>query len=162
MTDLCHFQNNVSATFFLELLSKIAAVLSVRNGAKNELQEYIGSLTEGGIRKNATLVYELMHEIMVWMGSRTKGQDSGYVESTSAEFLHDYIYTKAENNQMQFVVGEMGVYERQNKLQMMAGQEMDMKSMVGAITNKSDLYITVKENIQCVMNANVGTENVCE
>ena len=123
-------------------------------------QEYIGSLTEGGIRKNATLVYELMHEIMVGMRNGTKGQDSGYVESTSAEFLHDYIYTKAENNQMQFVVGATGVYEGQNKLQMMAGQEMDMKSMVGAITNKSDLYITVKENIQCVLNANVGSESV--
>lgn len=78
-------------------------------------QEYIGSLTEGGIRKNATLVYELMHEIMVGMRNGTKGQDSGYVESTSAEFLHDYIYTKAENNQMQFVVGATGVYEGQNK-----------------------------------------------
>ena len=38
---------------------------------------------------------------------------------------------------------------------MMAGQDMDMKTVVGAITNKSDLYITVKENVQAVMNANV-------
>ena len=30
-----------------------------------EAQDYIGSLTEGGIRKNMTLIYELMHEIMV-------------------------------------------------------------------------------------------------
>lgn len=73
-------------------------------GNKLNGQEYIGSLTEGGIRKNATLVYELMHEIMVYIKRENDGQDSGYVESTSAEFLHDYISTKAENNQMQFVV----------------------------------------------------------
>ena len=38
---------------------------------------------------------------------------------------------------------------------MMAGQDMDVKTVVGAITNKSDLYITVKENVQAVLNANV-------
>ena len=27
------------------------------------------------------------------------------MQSTSAEFLQDFIYTKAENNQMQFMVG---------------------------------------------------------
>ena len=32
---------------------------------------------------------------------------------------------------------------------------MDVKSVVGVITNKSDLYITVKENVQAVLNANV-------
>ena len=57
---------NVSPTFYLELLSRIAVVLMVRGFRWfGEAQDYIGSLTEGGIRKNMTLVYELMHEIMV-------------------------------------------------------------------------------------------------
>ena len=57
---------NVSPTFYLELLSRIAVVLTV-HGFRwfGEAQDYIGSLTEGGIRKNMTLIYELMHEIMV-------------------------------------------------------------------------------------------------
>ena len=57
---------NVSPTFYLELLSRISVVLTVRGFRWfGEAQDYIGSLTEGGIRKNMTLIYELMHEIMV-------------------------------------------------------------------------------------------------
>ena len=57
---------NVSPTFYLELLSRIAIVLTVCGFRWfGEAQDYIGSLTEGGIRKNMTLIYELMHEIMV-------------------------------------------------------------------------------------------------
>lgn len=41
--------------------------ISTRSEYSCHLQEYIGSLTEGGIRKNTTLIYELMHEIMVWV-----------------------------------------------------------------------------------------------
>ena len=37
----------------------------------------------------------------------------------------------------------------------MAGQEMGMKSMVEAMTNRSDIYITVKESVQCTLNSNV-------
>lgn len=68
------------------------------------LQDYIGNLTEGGIRKNTTLVYELMHEIMVILFYLPKEQDSGYVESTSSEFLQDFIFTRSENNSQQFMV----------------------------------------------------------
>lgn len=57
---------NVSPTFYLELLNRIAVVLTVCGfSCLDEVQDYIGSLTEGGIRKNMTLIYELMHEIMV-------------------------------------------------------------------------------------------------
>ena len=68
------------------------------------LQDYIGNLTEGGIRKNTTLVYELMHEIMVILYCLHNVQDSGYVESTSSEFLQDFIFTRSENNSQQFMV----------------------------------------------------------
>lgn len=46
--------------------------------------------------------------------------------------------------------------DAKDKLQIMAGQEMGMKSMVEAMTNRSDIYITVKESVQCTLNSNVG------
>ena len=56
----------VSPTFYLDLLSRIAFVLTVRGFRWfGEAPDDIGSLTAGGIRKNMTLIYELMHEIMV-------------------------------------------------------------------------------------------------
>ena len=122
-------KSNVSPAFYLELLSKIAVVIT----------DYIGSLTEGGIRKNMTLIYELLHEIM----------DSGYVESTSPEFLQDYISTKSENNSLQFM----------SKLNMLMGQDIDMKSMVDVMKSKSDLYIDVIESVYCVMNASAAVMN---
>ena len=65
---------NVSPTFYLELLSRIAVVLTVRGFLWfGEAQDYIGSLTEGGIRKNMTLIYELMHEIMVMLPLHADG-----------------------------------------------------------------------------------------
>ena len=102
-----HLQDNVPSVFYLELLSRIAVVLTVQfviliNPLR--LQDYIGNLSEGGIRKNATLVYELMHEIMVFLHLQFNLQDGGYVESTSSEFLQDYIYTRSENNSLQFMV----------------------------------------------------------
>ena len=55
----------MSPTFYLELLSKIAVVITVAHSPHRQESDYIGSLTEGGIRKNMTLIYELLHEIMV-------------------------------------------------------------------------------------------------
>ncbi|CBK24688.2 uncharacterized protein [Blastocystis hominis] len=120
---------NVSPTFYLELLLRIADLIS----------DYIGSLTEGGLRKNMTLIYELINEIM----------DSGYVESTSAEFLQDYVSARSENNAVQFM----------NKLSTLVGQDLGMKTIVDKMKSTGDLYIDVIESVHCVLDCNSQVTN---
>ena len=69
---------NVSPVFVYELLNKIASLF----------KDYCGVLNEESVRKNFTLVYELIDEVM----------DYGYPQSTSTGTLKDFIFEKAETS----------------------------------------------------------------
>ncbi|GAA0162420.1 membrane traffic protein [Lithospermum erythrorhizon] len=65
---------NVSPSFVLELLQRIARVI----------KDYLGFLNEEALRKNFVLVYELLDEVV----------DFGYVQTTSTEVLKSYIFNE--------------------------------------------------------------------
>ena len=65
---------NVSPSFMLELLERIAKVF----------KDYCGVLTEESIRKNFILLYELLDEMI----------DYGYPQSTSTETLKMYVHNE--------------------------------------------------------------------
>ncbi|CAA2985077.1 AP-4 complex subunit mu [Olea europaea subsp. europaea] len=67
-------RNNLSPSLVLELLQRIARVI----------KDYLGVLSEGSLRKNFVLVYELLDEVM----------DFGYVQTTSTEVLKSYIFNE--------------------------------------------------------------------
>ncbi|TKY56327.1 AP-4 complex subunit mu [Spatholobus suberectus] len=65
---------NISPSFVLELLQRIARVI----------KDYLGILNEDSLRKNFVLVYELLDEVI----------DFGYVQTTSTELLKSYIFNE--------------------------------------------------------------------
>ncbi|KAK7301111.1 hypothetical protein RJT34_11972 [Clitoria ternatea] len=65
---------NVSPSFVLELLQRIARVI----------KDYLGILNEDSLRKNFVLVYELLDEVI----------DFGFVQTTSTELLKSYIFNE--------------------------------------------------------------------
>ena len=68
---------NVSPCTSLELLNRMAKVF----------KDYCGVLTEESIRRNFTLVYELLDEMM----------DFGYPQITSTEMLKNHIHNEAHS-----------------------------------------------------------------
>ncbi|KAI4337605.1 hypothetical protein L6164_016000 [Bauhinia variegata] len=65
---------NISPSFALELLQRIARVI----------KDYLGVLSEDSLRKNFVLVYELLDEII----------DFGHVQTTSTEVLKSYVFNE--------------------------------------------------------------------
>lgn len=65
---------NISPSFILELLQRIARVI----------KDYLGILNEDSLRKNFVLVYELLDEVI----------DFGYVQTTSTELLKSYVFNE--------------------------------------------------------------------
>ncbi|XP_020235174.1 AP-4 complex subunit mu [Cajanus cajan] len=65
---------NISPSFVLELLQRIARVI----------KDYLGILNEDSLRKNFVLVYELLDEVI----------DFGYVQTTSTELLKSYVFNE--------------------------------------------------------------------
>lgn len=81
------------------------------------------------------------------------------MQSTSSEFLQNFIYTKCENNSLQFMVLPSLSLHLQHKLTRMLGQDMNMK-MVEGLKNTGDLFINVIENVQCVLNSSVPSPSL--
>jgi len=71
---LCTSVYNVSPAFVIELLTQLTKVC----------KDYIGVLSEESLRKNFTLVYELVDEIM----------DFGYAQCASTAELQAYVYNE--------------------------------------------------------------------
>ena len=72
---LCTTVYNVSPAFVIELLTQLTKVC----------KDYIGVLTEESLRKNFTLIYELVDEII----------DFGYPHSASTAELQAYVFNEA-------------------------------------------------------------------
>ena len=70
----CSTARNVSPSFVLELLSRIAKVF----------KDYCGTLSEEAIRKNFILLYELLDEMI----------DYGYPQVTQTENLKAFVYNE--------------------------------------------------------------------
>lgn len=68
---VCMTKFNVSPALFIELLNRISKVI----------KDYCGILSEESIRKNFSLIYELLDEVL----------DYGYPQTTSTENLKLYI-----------------------------------------------------------------------
>lgn len=81
-------RRNVSPTFSLELLNRIAKVgirdlCYVAHVWSQIFKDYCGIVTEEAIRKNFVLIYELLDEIL----------DFGYAQSTTTETLKAFVYS---------------------------------------------------------------------
>jgi len=72
---LCTTVHNISPAFVIELLTQLTKVC----------KDYIGVLTEESLRKNFTLIYELVDEII----------DFGYPQSASTAELQAFVFNEA-------------------------------------------------------------------
>lgn len=70
----CSTANNISPSFVIELLSRVAKVF----------KDYCGTLSEESIRKNFILLYELLDEMI----------DYGYPQVTQTENLKAFVYNE--------------------------------------------------------------------
>ena len=75
---------NMSPALGIELLNRIMKII----------KDYCGMLTEEAVRKNITLIYELLDEAIVVVDGRSDGYDFGYPQDTTSEALASYVFNK--------------------------------------------------------------------
>ena len=72
---------NMSPALGIEILSRLLKII----------KDYCGMLTEEAVRKNFSLIYELLDEAIVLL---PHPQDFGYPQDTSSEALVQFVHNK--------------------------------------------------------------------
>lgn len=132
----CTTRYNVSPTSTLELLNRLAKVF----------KDYCGVLTEESIRRNFTLVYELLDEMM----------DFGYPQITSTEILKNHVHNEAQ------AVGEDGAPPPSTSsilgsitMRTKPSNASNVPLSVGQSqkTQKNEIYVDIVERLTVLFNA---------
>lgn len=124
-------QYNVSPSFTIELLDRLAKVF----------KDYCGVLNEESIRKNFVLVYELLDELV----------DYGYAQSTSTETLKSHVYTEpivvAATGDGKFRVGAAS----RTKASSAVHQPISLQNRKG---KKNEIFVDILERLTVLFNSN--------
>lgn len=124
---------NVSPSFILELLDRIAKVF----------KDYCGVLTEESIRKNFILLYELLDEMI----------DYGYPQSTSTETLKMYVHN--EPVPVETLKSNSGMLSSKKTISSTAVQRpVSLGATGGAKSNKNEIYVDILERLTVLFNSN--------
>jgi AP-4 complex subunit mu-1 len=134
----------VSPTSTLELLNRLAKVF----------KDYCGVLTEESIRRNFTLVYELLDEMM----------DFGYPQITSTEMLKNHIHNEAHS------VGESGPVATATSsilssitMRTKPSNSTNVPMSVGlgaqSKTQKNEIYVDIVERLTVLFNGQGNVVN---
>jgi hypothetical protein len=173
----CAAQFNVSPSFILELLERLARVF----------KDYCGVLTEEALRKNFILIYELLDEMIVRRGAPAEGpryaprrvdalsraaralatgppaspchrpppapQDYGYPQSTSTEQLKLYVH----NEPIAVEAAKTGGVLAANKktISSAAVQKPISLAAAGGAGKKNEIFVDILERLTVLFNANV-------
>ena len=75
---------NMSPALGIEILNRLLKII----------KDYCGMLTEEAVRRNFSLIYELLDEAIVRLLSSPNPQDFGYPQDTSSEALVQFVHNK--------------------------------------------------------------------
>jgi AP-4 complex subunit mu-1 len=136
---------SVSPLLIVEALTRVVKVL----------KDFLGTFSEDSIRKNFTLVYELLDEMI----------DSGVVQEMSSERLKPYIFTEpvvsqAAPEEKQVTSSSEGVLSRLRRGDFGLSGAQTRKSTATAVSiiqsgkeRKNEIYIDVIERLNVTFNA---------
>eukprot|EP01039_Chlorochromonas_danica_P006329 gene6329-6980_t len=130
----CTTRYNVSPSATIELLVRMAKVF----------KDYCGVLTEEAIRKNFTLVYELLEEMM----------DFGYPQITSTEMLKSCVHNEAVMVTTPSITSSlMTNMNSRTKPSGAANVPITMKNTRGG-NQKNEIYVDIVERLTVLFNSN--------
>lgn len=124
----------MSASVVIELLNRIAKVF----------KDYCGILTEEAIRKNFTLVYELLEEML----------DYGYPQTTSTEMLKVCVHNEAVMvNPPSTASSMLANLGSKTKASSAANVPITMANAKGG-SGKNEIYVDIIERLTVLFNSN--------
>lgn len=131
----CTTRFNVSPSHTLELLNRLC----------KGFKDYCGVLTEESIRKNFTLIYELLDEMI----------DYGYPQTTSTEALKMYIHNEVQ------AIDDGGIMEAASSMFSTIAMKTKPSSAINAPVSssmssskqKNEIYVDIIEKMNVVFNA---------
>eukprot|EP00761_Pharyngomonas_kirbyi_P002050 gb/GECH01002054.1/.p1 GENE.gb/GECH01002054.1/~~gb/GECH01002054.1/.p1 ORF type:complete len:436 (+),score=89.76 gb/GECH01002054.1/:1-1308(+) len=123
--------SNVSPNLFLEFLHRVTRLFA----------DYIGVLSEESMRKNFSLVYEILDEVI----------DYGYIQGASTEALKTYTFNKTSLVDSQRELFHMPFHLPDRKTTPSGSSHRPIKD---SKRNKSELFVDILERINVVFNSN--------
>lgn len=128
---------NISPSFALEFLHSLGSTLA----------DFLGSLTEGALRRNQNLVYEILDEVC----------DFGLVQSTSCTFLKTYVHedpiltkSKTRAQPWQTLTGVVGM----GHPPLPAGSELRSVASLDKDTSlRSEVFVDILERLSVTFEA---------
>lgn len=130
---------NLSPSLGSEVLNRIARIF----------KDYCGTLTEESIRRNFTLLYELLDEIM----------DFGFVQETSSELLKNYVFNEPVES---FKSKLKGLKKFANKMEISSkttpstatDKPINFSRTAKSRNQKNEIFVDIFERITVTFNAN--------
>mmetsp|Transcript_12957 Transcript_12957/g.19510 ORF Transcript_12957/g.19510 Transcript_12957/m.19510 type:complete len:439 (+) Transcript_12957:75-1391(+) len=130
----CTTRLNVSPATTLELLNRIAKVI----------KDYCGILTEEAIRRNFTLIYELLDEML----------DFGYPQSTQTESLKNFVHNDAVIIKPQTAALNIMQSIGTGKSKPSSAANLPVALANRSSKSKNEIYVDIVEKLTVLFNAN--------
>lgn len=128
---------NISSSYALEALNRIAKIT----------KDYLGVLNEESLRKNFTLVYELLDEVI----------DSGVVQELTSEKLRPYIFTEVVPVKAEDDRPEESLIDRIKRGEFVERTKRSTASQFsivqGTKERKNEIYIDIIERLNTTFNS---------
>jgi AP-4 complex subunit mu-1 len=128
------FRINVSPASTIELLNRLAKVF----------KDYCGVLNEESIRRNFSLIYELLDEML----------DYGYPQNTLTETLKNFVHNEAVIVQQQAVALNLMSSIGTGKTKPSAASNLPVVMGNRNSKQKNEIYVDIVEKLTVLFNAN--------
>lgn len=125
---------NVSPASTLELLNRLAKVF----------KDYCGVLNEEAIRRNFSLIYELLDEML----------DYGYPQNTSTETLKNFVHNEAVIIKPQTVALNLMQTIGSGKTKPSSASNLPVVMANRSSKQKNEIYVDIVEKLTVLFNAN--------
>lgn len=130
----CTTRMNVSSASTLELLNRLAKVF----------KDYCGVINEEAIRRNFSLIYELLDEMM----------DYGYPQNTSTETLKNFVHNEAIVINPQTVALNLMQTIGSGKTKPSSASNLPVVMANRNSKQKNEIYVDIVEKLTVLFNAN--------
>lgn len=130
----CTTRMNVSPASMIELLNRVAKVV----------KDYCGVLTEEAIRRNFSLIYELLDEML----------DYGYPQNTSTETLKNFVHNDAVIVKQQTVALNLMQSIGSGKTKPSIASNLPVAMGSRSSKQKNEIYVDIVEKLTVLFNAN--------
>eukprot|EP00494_Astrolonche_serrata_P030897 UN31165 len=121
-----------------------ALVAEILNRTARIFKDYCGTLTEESIRRNFTLLYELLDEII----------DFGFVQETSSELLKAYVFHEPIDTYKSKLKGLRMEMSSKTTPSTATDKPIDFSRKAKTKNQKNEIFVDIFERITVTFNAN--------